>query len=107
MELNAIAENLGLEIEEVIELVDLYINTTSSDFEELKAAINTKDAEKIHKYAHSIKGSSGNLGLTEFYELAKEIDERARFNPLEGLDNLVDDFAVKYEKLVHQFNQIV
>jgi len=104
MEVTNLAENLGLDVEDFNELFELYVETTSSDLEELKAAIDAGDAEKAHAKAHSIKGSSGNLGFNELYESAKAIDDRARVNSLDGLEALVQEFSEKYEKLVEELS---
>jgi HPt (histidine-containing phosphotransfer) domain-containing protein len=105
MEAKKLAENLGLEEEEFTELFSLYKETTSSDLKELKFAITAGDAEKAHEKAHSIKGASGNLGLDELYETAKAIDDRARVNSFDGLENMFQEFWEIYEKLVRELEK--
>ena len=105
MEAKKLAENLGLEEEEFTELFSLYKETTSSDLKELKFAIRAGDAEKAHEKAHSIKGASGNLGLNELYETAKAIDDRARVNSFDGLENMFQEFWESYEKLVRELEK--
>jgi len=89
MELEKIAEKLGLDVEDIQELLELYVETTTTDLNDLKGAIEANNMELAHAKAHSIKGASGNLGLDEMFELAKEIDDRARENSPDGLDNMV------------------
>ena len=103
MELEKLAERLGLDVEDIQELFELYVETTTSDLAELKRAIETKDAQLAHAKAHSIKGSSGNLGLDEMYNLAKEIDDRARVNSLDGLEEIIQSLEEKYKSLVKEF----
>ena len=105
MDVKKLAENLGLDLEDFYELFELYMEVTSSEFQELKAALRDGDAERVHEKAHSIKGSSGNLGLDELYELAKQIDDRARVNSLNGLEDLLRSFDERYEKLVEDFER--
>lgn len=100
MKIQELAENLGLDLESYNEIFGIYVKTTSSDLEKLKEALQDGDAERAHEKAHSIKGSSGNLGLNELFELATEIDDRARVNSLEGLESLVQAFCEKYEKTI-------
>ncbi|MEA3359565.1 MAG: Hpt domain-containing protein [Thermodesulfobacteriota bacterium] len=104
MEISKLAENIGLDVEEFIEIFEIYIESTNNDLEELIAAINSGDSEKAHEKSHSIKGASGNLGMDELFELAKQIDDQARNNSLNGLDKLVQDFKKKYEDLIEEFN---
>ena len=105
MEIQKLAERLDLEIEDFKELFEIYMEATSSDLEVLKAGLKAGDLKRVHEIAHSIKGSSGNLGFNELYELARDIDDRARENSLNGLEDLVSNFTVKYEKLVEDFEK--
>ena len=105
MDIKKLAENLELDLEDFNEIFEIYIETTSSDLQELKAALRNGDAQKAHEKTHSIKGASGNLGLDELYELAKQIDDRARVNSLNGLEDLVTSFDERYEKLVEDFER--
>ncbi|MDY6970838.1 MAG: Hpt domain-containing protein, partial [Thermodesulfobacteriota bacterium] len=97
MEIAKLAEDLGLGIDDISELLELYVQTTSCNLEELRAGLNAKDADEVHKKAHSIKGASGNLGLHELYRLAKEIDDLAIVGSLEGLEALVQLFQKEFE----------
>ena len=105
MDIKKLAENLDLDLEDFNEIFEIYMETTSSELQELKAALQDGDAERAHEKSHSIKGSSGNLGLDELYELAKQIDDRARVNSLNGLEDLVRNFDERYEKLVEDFKR--
>ncbi|MEA3436978.1 MAG: Hpt domain-containing protein [Thermodesulfobacteriota bacterium] len=105
MELEKLAERLGLDVEDIRELFELYVETTTSDLAELKGAIETKNAQLAHAKAHSIKGASGNLGLDEMYNLAKEIDDRARVNSLDGMEEIIQGLEEKYDSLVKDFEK--
>jgi HPt (histidine-containing phosphotransfer) domain-containing protein len=85
MDLGELAENLGLEDEEYIELIDLFIETAISDLHNLLSAVEDKDPEKASSAAHSIKGAAGNLGLAEIYKRAGEIEAEARNGSVDGL----------------------
>ena len=105
MDIKKFAANLELDLKDFGEIFEIYIETTFSDLQELKAALRDGDAQRAHEKAHSIKGSSGNLGLDELYELAKQIDDRARVNSLNGLEDLVRDFDERYDRLVEDFKK--
>ena len=83
MNIKELAEDLGLEEDEYMELIELFIDIGTSDLDELQAAVGAGDAEKAANAAHSIKGASGNLGLMEFYGTAKTIEDDARSGNLE------------------------
>ncbi len=82
MNFKELAKNLEMEEDEFLEMVDLFVETTSSDLGRLKSAVEEKDAQKVVKAAHSIKGAAVNLGFQEIYEVAKRIETNARENNL-------------------------
>lgn len=99
MDLKEQAETLGLEEDDYIELLNLFIESGCSDLEKLEAAIMEKDAEKAHEASHSFKGSSGSLGLERLFHLAKTIDEKDQQGKLEGMDEIVKELRQEYELL--------
>jgi len=78
MNIQSLAENLGLEKEEYLELLDLFVDTAASDMTALQSAIGEGNAEKAAGAAHSLKGAAGNLGLMEIHEHAKKMEADAR-----------------------------
>ena len=105
MELEKLAKRLGLDVEDIQELFELYVETTTSDLAELKGAIEAKNTQLAHAKAHSIKGASGNLGLDEMYELAKDIDDHARVNSLDGLNEMIQVLEEIFNSLVEEFKK--
>lgn len=99
MNFKELAEVLGIEEDEYIELVELYVQTGFNDLNKLRAAIKLGDKEKTINAAHSLKGASGNLGLMEFYEAAKEIEMKARDNRLEGINESIEALNEKFGML--------
>ena len=99
MDIKALADNLGLEEDEYLELVDLLVETGMVDLSKLESAVGAGDAEKAAKAAHSIKGASGNLGLMDIYELAKTIEGEIRNHHLELIEPWVKEIREKLETL--------
>jgi len=88
---------LGLEEEEYLELVELFIETSKSDLKNLHSAINNKDMEMIDEIAHSLKGAAMNLGLDDFLELAKTIEKTSRDGELEETAKTAGIFQEKLD----------
>jgi HPt (histidine-containing phosphotransfer) domain-containing protein len=78
MDFKQFAEKLGLEEDEYLELLELFIDTSATDIANLENAVGTKNAVEAEKAAHSLKGASASLGLTKIAELAKQIEKSAR-----------------------------
>jgi len=100
MNIKELAENLGLEEDEYLEMLNLFFDSGGSDLERIEAALQQGSAEKAHEASHSLKGSAGSLGLDSIFELAKAIDDKDRQGILEGLDEPVRQLRQEYEKLV-------
>jgi HPt (histidine-containing phosphotransfer) domain-containing protein len=99
MNLKELSENSELEEDEFLELVCLFVETGSSDLKELQSAIADKDAQKVARAAHSIKGAAVTLGLAEAFELAKKIEMNTRANDLEGADRAVRTLKEELDRM--------
>jgi histidine phosphotransfer protein HptB len=100
MPFNELAARLGLDEDEFVELVRLFIQTCTSDAQKLLKAIEQENIEESVKSAHTIKGSSGNMGFTEIYEVAKNVEQNAREGNLEGAENAIRIIKEKIDDLV-------
>ncbi len=75
---------LGLETDEFLDLVEVFVDATRSDLSQLQSAISAGDAQQVVAAAHSIKGAAGSLGFDTTQHLAKKIEMNARKQILEG-----------------------
>ena len=81
MNFEKLAGEIGFEKEDYLELIELFINTTTSDIDKLKTAINNGDFNAAERAAHSIKGAASSLGLMEISDEAKKIEYAAKGDP--------------------------
>jgi len=58
----------------VVELIDLYLNEVPRLLDALRTAIENKDRALAKRTAHSLRGSSGNLGVLQIAALAGELE---------------------------------
>lgn len=99
MVLKDLAENLGLEPEEFVELLDLFVETCEKDLNGLEAAMKEEDGDKAARAAHSIKGAAGNLGLMDLYEMARASEMEARNRSFEALPQRVQAIRARTAEL--------
>jgi HPt (histidine-containing phosphotransfer) domain-containing protein len=107
MNLKELSEKLEIEEDEFLDLVCLFVETGSSDLNELQSAIGDKDAQKAARAAHSIKGAAVILGLGEIFELAKEMEMNARANDLEGATGAVKSMKEELDRIAKDLNKKV
>lgn len=85
MDFKALARVMELDEEEYLDYIKLFIQVSKSDLDKLLRAIEEGCAEKVAAAAHSIRGASGNLGLVNLQETAKQIEEKGCQGILEGV----------------------
>jgi len=76
----------------MIELIDLYLVETSRLLESLREAVETSNLDFVTLKAHSLKGSSANLGIVAIASLSERLEHfrpggSTRFELLEELDH--------------------
>jgi HPt (histidine-containing phosphotransfer) domain-containing protein len=58
----------------VVELIDLYLDEVPRLFDSIRAAIINNDRTTAGRAAHSLRGSSGNLGVLQLAAIADELE---------------------------------
>lgn len=86
MNFKELACELGLEEDEYLELIELFVQTGMSDLRQLQFAIVEGSPGKVARAAHSLKGAAGNLGLMELSGIAREIEEKVANDRLSEAD---------------------
>ena len=99
MNFQELAGNLGLEVDEYRELIELFIDTGTADFQKIQDGMADKDADQVMRSAHTIKGAAGNLGLMDVSETAKVIEENATSNQLDGLEGAMETLRAQFEAI--------
>ncbi|MBW1768236.1 MAG: Hpt domain-containing protein [Deltaproteobacteria bacterium] len=92
-----LAENTGLDEDEFLEMVELFLEVGSSDLNKLQSAIDEENVQEVIEAAHSIKGASGNMGFMEIFEVAKGVEVKAREDSLDGAAEAVKSIKEKLD----------
>jgi len=106
MNCKALAQRLGLEEEEYLELLELFVETTGSNLAKLQGGLDARDSRQVLEAAHTIKGASANLGLAAIAEVAKAVEEKARQNSLEGAVQAAQSIKGQCEQIAHELKGI-
>ena len=92
--LEELAEDHGLDVEDVIELFQDFVQYTESEnLAAMKQGLLAGDHDAVSRAAHSIKGAAMNLKLLEIASLAKQIEEQSRAGDLMGIEGQVNSLA--------------
>jgi histidine phosphotransfer protein HptB len=99
MNFRALGANLGLEEDEYRELIELFIQSGGLDFKKLQQALAAGDADQVMRRAHTIKGASGNLGLTDVSAVAGRIEQDAINNRLENVESALRTLSDQFDAI--------
>ena len=83
----------------IAELLEMALETGRKHRIALAEAIAAGDVEGVRRSAHSIKGSSGNIGANAVMALAAALEDRARAGDLSGAAGQAAAIDAAYERV--------
>lgn len=92
-------DRLGGDEEILQEVILLFLADTPKLIDTIQAALRTGDAEALRRAAHTLKGSSGNVGALTLQEAATRIDYAGKNGDLETARSLIQLLPNELEKL--------
>ena len=78
LDLDRLAERVGLDREDVADLLEVFLETAPAAAENLERALRERDFAVAARAAHTIKGGAATVGLEESAGLAAELERRLR-----------------------------
>ena len=103
MDFKELGEYLGLEPEEFNELVELLMETAVVDIKKLQNSMENGDLIQAVEAAHSLKGSSGNLGFAELSAVASDAEKNCRTNSVEDPEKIVSELKERLDDIVKNY----
>jgi len=107
MDVKQVASRLGLEEDDIYEVLELFIQTAPSDIMKLSAAYKSRNTVLTEETAHSLKGSTSTLGFMDISELAQQIMAQAREKRIEALSLSVPPFIDRMNDLLRELQQVL
>ena len=96
---DSIYENFMNDDELIFESIDIFIDSSATRLEELRAGVKARDADKVMAEAHALKGVVGIFSPGEIFESAKALEFMGRNKDLTGVDEALADFEGKLAEL--------
>ena len=75
--LDMLKEIIGDELKDVL---NIFLESTPDSILQLQEAIESNTIEKVQSVAHTIKGSSANVGAIQLSALTAQIEQQAKAN---------------------------
>jgi PAS domain S-box-containing protein len=81
----------GADAEFEIELLEAFIESADEYIEAIKQAIDAHDSPTLGRFAHQLKGASGNVGVPAMMAIANTLNDRAKTHQFEGLSDYLPE----------------
>lgn len=80
-------------------LVTTFLDDSEMRIPQLRVQLAAADSEALRLTAHSLKGSSGNLGAKPLSNLCLFVEQRAAAQQLDGLEDALDDIDEEFARV--------
>jgi CheY-like chemotaxis protein len=97
VDLNALREITGGDVEFERELVETFVSSGDQCLAEIVAALRVCDFDTIGKRAHALKGASANIHASGLAAAASSLENAARANSIREIDGLVQELTEKLQ----------
>lgn len=99
------AEEIGVDVETLIELYSLFFDQTDSDLIRFNTVIKSKDIQNVKDIAHHIKGACLSLELSTLFELAGDMEKLSEKEVWDEITSLLIIFTETLEEKKLAFNR--
>jgi HPt (histidine-containing phosphotransfer) domain-containing protein len=80
------------------QLVDMFLTDAVTLQTNARQAIEQNKPDELRRAAHSLKSNSANFGAQKMFELALELERRAKNGTLEGATDLLKRIGEEFER---------
>jgi HPt (histidine-containing phosphotransfer) domain-containing protein len=92
-------EKVGGDRDFYIEILKDFVVDSEKHLSDLKQAISDKETHEAERLAHSLKGSSGNIGATALSRAALRVEKASREKRLGAAEKLLPDIRTEFDRL--------
>jgi len=89
------------------QVLNLFLQETPKRIDRLKAACREGDPDEVHRTAHSLKGSVGNIGARAMFSVCRDLDDHARAGDLTKSGELMAALAREYARVEAEIRRLV
>ena len=89
------------------EVLRMFLDEVPRRIDRLRAAWAAGDLAELHRAAHSLKGSAGNIGAHAMYAVCRQLDERGKAGDLAGTEQLVAALAEEFGKVEGEIRRLL
>jgi HPt (histidine-containing phosphotransfer) domain-containing protein len=102
LDITRLEEAFDDDVQGIAELLEMALETGKRHRRALEDGLAANDAQAVARAAHGIKGSAGNIGANVVYQLATELDARARTGNLDGARESIAAIDAAYARVADE-----
>ena len=99
IDIEALAQTLGFDVEDVEVLVELFVEGAQVSLANIEDALAGNDIDIVANEAHAIKGSAANLMLTDIQDMARVMENAAKAKQKINFLSLYSQIEKKVEEI--------
>jgi two-component system, sensor histidine kinase and response regulator len=106
LDVTAALEHVEGDRELLEELVHLFVEGSPASLQDIQQALGERDAHRLERLAHTMKGSSASLGANRVSEAALVLEMRARSGALENAGELIDSLKAELDRVLPELESL-
>lgn len=87
------------------ELIHTFLEDSEMRIPQLRVQLAAADSEALRLTAHSLKGSSSNLGAKPLADLCFRVEQQAAQQKLDGLEDTLDEIDEEFARVTTIFSR--
>ncbi len=89
------------------EILGIFLEDTPNRLAQLRTSREKGDTATFTRAAHSVKGSSGNVGANELHAVAEKIETHAKHSGLVETDALIAEIEAAFARVEVELRKLV
>ena len=89
------------------EILTLFLSEASPRIDRLRNAWTAGNIEEVHRTAHSLKGSAGNIGARRLQDVCGQLEDKGKSGDLSGVAPLVDALGAEFDKVEREIRRVL
>ncbi len=88
------------------ELIELFLSSSPPRIQEMALALQEEDPIKLYRSAHSLKGSSGQMGAVRMQQICGSLEALGNAGTLNGVASLIEELKAEMERVRQDLQHI-
>ena len=89
------------------QVLTLFLSEVPKKIDALRAAVAAGDVVAVQRIAHSLKGSSGNIGAGALYDVCRRLDDDAKSGEMARLPPLLERVVAEYARVEREIGRLM